>query len=65
MSKEDSTETLQFGRDAFVDCLRRLRSKLAALGLNVYVEVKEGDRGVDADGNHFDHYNVLNNWPPE
>ena len=56
MSKEDSTtETLQFGRDAFVDCLRRLRSKLAALGLNVYVEVKRGDRGVDAGGNHFDH----------
>ena len=52
MSKEDSTtETLQFGRDAFVDCLRRLRSKLAALGLNV----KRGDRGVDAGGNHFDH----------
>ena len=56
MSKEDSTtETLQFGRDAFVDCLRRLRSKLAALGLNVYVEVNEGDRGVDIAGNHFDH----------
>jgi hypothetical protein len=54
MSKEDSTETLQFGRDAFVDCLRRLRSKLAALGLNVYVEVKVGDRGVDAEGNHID-----------